>query len=217
MSATLTNGTGRQAALVECQEHLAAGVSISGTELAKTYGKSSSWGRSVVAEARRTAAPTGPPDAPAPEAPGIDENVVDDVSVWVGRVTVLAVLAVALAAAVASVEHLAALARTAGDTGAKAWLLPASVDGLVVASTMCIYRASKLAQPAGFVPWSSLGLGLAASVVGNVVSVNPDLVDVDHLTIAVGAWPPLALALAFDMALRQHRGAPMTGRRRSMT
>lgn len=50
-------------------------------------------------------------------------------------ITTLAVLAVAIVAAVASYDHQRALAELAGE-GWRSWLLPVSVDGLVVAASM---------------------------------------------------------------------------------
>jgi hypothetical protein len=120
-----------------------------------------------------------------------------------------AVLAVAMAAAVASFDHLATLARLAGEDG-RAWLLPVSVDGLVVAGSMVLYSASQARRTPGVLPVAALALGLTASVTGNVLAVSPELIQPAQLKIAVAAWPPLALALAFDMALRQVRAGSKT-------
>lgn len=206
------NGDARAAAVAEWQTAAAEGVQMTGAELAEQFGRSPSWGRSVAREARQLAAPTAPDNqvtpqpagAPAPAAPAGRQ---EPVPAWVGWITVAAVLAVALAAAVASVDHLAELALLGGAAGWRAWLLPASLDGLVVASSMCLYRAHLLNEPAGFLPWVSLSAGLAASVVGNIVSVYPELADVGTLKIVVGGSPPIALALAFDLALRQVRAS----------
>lgn len=115
--------------------------------------------------------------------------------------TTISVALVVGAAAVASVDHLADVARLAGSIGWRIWLLPAAVDGLVAASTLTLRRAHRLGVSSGWVPWASLVAGLAASVVGNVVAVHPDIIHPDDLKVAVGATPPLALALALHQAL----------------
>lgn len=125
---------------------------------------------------------------------------------WVGRLTVASVVLVAIAAAVASVDHLAEVARLAGTAGWKAWLLPAAVDGLASAAALALYRAHKLDEPAGGVASLALIVGVGASVAGNVIAVHPELLDTDTLKVAVGATPPLSLALAVHLALGNVRG-----------
>lgn len=118
-------------------------------------------------------------------------------------VTVLAVVVVAAVAAVASFDHQRELAVMAGE-GWRAWLLPLSVDGLVVAATMVMLDRRRAGQPAGALPWLSLVLGVAASLAANVAAAEP--------TVAgrlVAAWPPVALLLAFELLLRH-----VDGRRR---
>lgn len=232
------NGNTRHAAVAEWQNAAAAGVVLTGVELAERFGRSPSWGRSVARQARQAAAPAAADhqhggtsgtvdDTPAYPQPDTTPTAAtttptaadttpaaadtaaaaaaDDVPAWVGWVTVTAVLAVALAAAVASVDHLAALARLAGTAGWRAWLLPVAVDGLATAAALTLYRAHRTGTAAGWLPWAALTAGLAASVAGNVTSVYPELVDVGTLKIAVGATPPVSLALAVELALRQVR------------
>jgi hypothetical protein len=78
-------------------------------------------------------------DAPTPVTP------------LVHGITTLAVLAVALVAAIASYDHQRALAELAGE-GWRAWLLPVSVDGLVVAASMSMLVRRVSACPLGRSP-----------------------------------------------------------------
>lgn len=118
------------------------------------------------------------------------------------RVTVLAVVVVAAVAAIASFDHQRELAVLAGE-GWRAWLLPLSVDGLVVAATMVMLDRRRAGQAAGALPWLSLVLGVAASLAANVAAAEPTLVG-----RLVAAWPPVALLLAFELLLRQVDGRP---------
>lgn len=131
-----------------------------------------------------------------------------EVPAWVGWLAALSQLLVAVAAAVASVDHLAEVARLAGTTGWKVWLLPASVDGLATAAAVALYRAHRLRIPPGAVAWLALIGGVAVSVAGNIVAVHPELVSTDTLKIAVGAMPPLSLAIVLHLGLGQvgHNG-----------
>src|SRR5690606_35968496 len=73
----------------------------------------------------------------------------------VRRVTTLAVVAVAVVAAVASYDHMRTLAVLAGE-GWRSWLLPISVDGLIVAASMSMLVRRRAGQPAGALAWVSL-------------------------------------------------------------
>jgi hypothetical protein len=222
--AVTSNGTLRNAAADQYRASVEEGTPLSAAKLGEQHGRSRTWARSVIAEVAAAGGSDGSQEAaiePEPAAPVEPEAATgqpdavseefksytrQEVPPWVGWVTVAAVLAVALAAGVASVDHLAALARLAGTTGWKAWLLPVAVDGLATAAALTLYRSHRVGTAAGWLPWLALGAGLAASVAGNVASVYPELIEVGTLKIAVGATPPLSLALSVELALRQVRG-----------
>lgn len=111
---------------------------------------------------------------------------------WVRRVAVASVLLVALVAAVISYAHIYELAERHGEEWRSA-LLPLSVDGMLVAATLAIVDRRRRREPAGWVPWLGLTLGIAASLAGNVAAARPDLV-----SQIVAAWPPLALAVSIE-------------------
>jgi hypothetical protein len=111
-------------------------------------------------------------------------------------ITTLAVLAVALVAAVASYDHQRALAALAGE-GWRAWLLPVSVDGLIVAASMSMLVRRRAGMPAGALAWASLLAGIGASLAANVAAAEPTMVG-----RVVAAWPPVALLLAWELLMR---------------
>lgn len=122
----------------------------------------------------------------------------------VRRITTAAVLAVALVAGVASYDHQRVLAELAGE-GWRAYLLPLSVDGLIVAASMSMLVRRRAGEPAGALAWCALLLGLAASLTANVVAADPELVDPVLVSRVVAAWPPIALGLSFELSIGQLR------------
>jgi hypothetical protein len=193
-----TNGTQRHAAVATWQESAAAGAPLSGAQLGAQYARSARWGRDVIAEARSgkdsTAVVSGQAEAAAER-----QEAGQVPSPWVRRTTTLAVLAVALVAAVVSYEHMRALAAAAGE-GWRAWLVPVSVDGLMVAASMTALTRRRAGQPVGALAWAALLLGISASVAANMAAAEPTLVG-----RAVASWPPLALGLSFELLLQQGR------------
>lgn len=111
---------------------------------------------------------------------------------WVRRTAVASVLLVGLVAAVVSYAHIYELAARSGE-GWRSSLLPLSVDGMLVAATLAIVDRRRRREPAGWVPWLGLTLGIVASLAGNVAAARPDLV-----SQVVAAWPPCALAVAIE-------------------
>lgn len=123
--------------------------------------------------ARRAALEWQPDEAPSAATPAVR------------GITTLAVLAVALVAAIASYDHQRALAELAGE-GWRAWLLPVSVDGLVVAASMSMLVRRRAGLPAGALAWTSLLAGIGAGLAANVAAADPTPV-----ARFVAAWPPV--------------------------
>ncbi len=153
-----------------------------------------------------TTRPNGdaPTPAPAPErAPETSSatSVVASSAVpgWARAFTTAAVVVVALVAAVVSYEHMREVGTAAGE-GWRSWLLPLSVDGLIVAASMTMLVRRRRGQPAGWLAWSSLLLGIAASIAANVASADPG-----PIPRLVAAWSPLALLLAVELLMQQGR------------
>lgn len=111
---------------------------------------------------------------------------------WTRVLTVANVLLVGLVAAIVSYNHMYELATKAGEDW-RAALIPLSVDGMLVAATLAIVDRRRARQPAGWVPWTGLGLGLFASLAANIAAAQPEFA-----AQAIAAWPPVALAISIE-------------------
>ena len=114
------------------------------------------------------------------------------------RLAGLAVLAVAVIAAIVSFAHIESLALANGYTISTARLLPFSVDGLILASS--------LALAAGGRPWLArlgLALGVAATIAANVVFG----VHFGVTGAIVNAWPAISFVVSSEILVGMVRGA----------
>jgi hypothetical protein len=136
-------------------------------------------------------APTSIPDSPA-----------------VRRTTVAAVLLVAAVAAVVSYAHMQHVAHREGEAW-RSFLLPLSVDGLMVAASMVLLHRRRAGLGGGTLPWAALLAGVAASLAANVAAAEPTTT-----ARIVAAWPAVAFAVAFELLLQQ-RHPPIPGDVRS--
>jgi hypothetical protein len=105
--------------------------------------------------------PLSDDDPPAPLTSGIDRAI--------RLSTAVAVLAVAGIAAYVSYWHAYAVVRAHGETGITARLEPATIDGLVYASSMVVLYAARHRVPAPSLARWLLGLGIAATLTANMV------------------------------------------------
>ena len=94
---------------------------------------------------------TAPPSIPA----------ATPVSAVVRRTTVAAVLLVAAVAAVVSYAHMQHVAHREGEAW-RSFLLPLSVDGLIVAASIVLLSRRHAGLPGGVLPWGALLAGVAA-------------------------------------------------------
>ena len=121
---------------------------------------------------------------------------------WAVRVvTVAAVLLVATVAALVSYAHMREVAGRAGE-GWRAWLLPLSVDGLVVAASMVLLTRRRVGLPGGWLAWCALLGGVGASLAANIAAAEPTTT-----ARMVASWPAVAFAVAFELLLQQRRVA----------
>jgi len=97
-------------------------------------------------------------------------------------------------AAYASYSHMRALALEHGQTSTVAALLPISVDGMLVVTTLVMRED----RAAGFKvrPWAWIAfvLGVGASVIANVLAAADDVT-----SRVISAWPALALLLVIEV------------------
>ena len=119
---------------------------------------------------------------------------------WATRATtVAAVLLVAAVAAVISYDHMRTVAERAGEEW-RAWLLPLSVDGLVISGSMVLLTRRRAGLPGGRLAWCALLGGVGASLAANIAAAQPDLT-----ARLVASWPAAAFAVAFELLLQQRR------------
>jgi hypothetical protein len=118
----------------------------------------------------------------------------------------LAVLAVAVIAGIVSYSHIDALALAHGYSPDTARLLPLSVDGLIVASSLVLVTEARALRPAPLLARAGLWIAITATLSANVlhgVAYGP----VGALT---NAWPGVAFILASEILLGQMRRARTT-------
>ncbi len=109
--------------------------------------------------------------------------------------TAAAVLAVAGIAAYVSYWHAYAVVRAYGGSGITARLEPATIDGLVYASSMVILYAARHRVPAPPLARWLLGLGIAATLTANMAqgwSHGP-------VGAIVAAWPAVSLVGSYEL------------------
>jgi len=109
--------------------------------------------------------------------------------------TAAAVLAVAAIAAYVSYWHAYAVVRAHGESGITARLEPATIDGLVYASSMVVlYAARHRVRVPRLARWL-LGLGIAATLTANMAqgwSHGP-------VGAVVAAWPAVSLVGSYEL------------------
>jgi Protein of unknown function (DUF2637) len=109
--------------------------------------------------------------------------------------TAAAVLAVAGVAAYVSYWHAYAVVRAHGESGITARLEPATIDGLVYASSMVILFAARHRLPVPALARWLLGLGIAATLMANMAqgwSHGP-------VGALVAAWPAVSLVGSYEL------------------
>ena len=126
-------------------------------------------------------------DPPAPLTSGIDRAI--------RLSTAAAVLAVAGIAAYVSYGHAYAVVRAHGETGITARLEPATIDGLVWASSMVVLSAARHRAPVPCLARWLLGLGIAATLTANMArgwSHGP-------AGAVIAAWPAVSLVGSYEL------------------
>ena len=109
--------------------------------------------------------------------------------------TAAAVIAVAAVAAYVSYWHAYAVIRAHGEGGITARLEPATIDGLVYASSMVILYAARHRIPVPALARWLLGLGIAAALTANMAqgwSHGP-------VGAVVAAWPAAGLVGSYEL------------------
>ena len=133
--------------------------------------------------------------AASPVADGHDVPVASGVDRVIRVSTALAVLAVAAVAAYVSYWHAYAVVRAHGESGITARLEPATIDGLVYASSMVVLHPARHRLPVPSLARWLLGLGVAATLTANMAqgwSHGP-------VGAVVAAWPAVSLVGSYEL------------------
>jgi Protein of unknown function (DUF2637) len=119
---------------------------------------------------------------------------------WIRRMTTVAVVVLAGIAAAVSYGHMHGLARLHGEAAWSARLVPVSVNGMIVVSSLALLADSRAGRRGGILPWCLLVVGSGASLAANVA--------VAEATVygrVIAAWPSFALIGAYELLMRQIR------------
>jgi len=131
--------------------------------------------------------PPGDDDPPASLAGGIDRAI--------RLSTAAAVLAVAGIAAYVSYWHAYAVVRAHGETGITARLEPATIDGLVYASSIVVLYAARHRVPVPSLARWLLALGIAATLTANMAQGRSH----GPVGAVVAAWPAVSLVGSYEL------------------
>jgi len=131
--------------------------------------------------------PLSDDDPRAPLTSGIDRAI--------RLSTAVAVLAVAGIAAYVSYWHAYAVVRAHGETGITARLEPATIDGLVYASSMVVLYAARHQVPVPSLARWLLGLGIAATLTANMAQGWSH----GSAGAVVAAWPAASLVGSYEL------------------
>jgi Protein of unknown function (DUF2637) len=110
-------------------------------------------------------------------------------------VTTASVSLLALIAAVVSYGHMHALVSSHDEGPLAAALIPLSVDGMIVTSSMSLLLDSRRGGRGGILPWALLIVGALASLGANIAVAEPTIVG-----RIIAAWPSFALTASYELS-----------------
>jgi len=125
---------------------------------------------------------------------------------WIRRTTIGCVGMLALIAGTVSYLHMHLLVQLHGQPGWVAALTPLSVDGMIVAASTTLLAESRFGSRGGFLPWTLLVTGSAASLAANVAVAEPTATG-----RVIAAWPSFALIASYELLMGQVRRADEAG------
>jgi hypothetical protein len=100
--------------------------------------------------------------------------------------------------------HQVEVALIAGERAESAHLIPLSVDGLLVVTSICMVDARQQGRRPHWVVRVGFAVGIAASIGANIAAANPTV-----LSRAVAGWPALALLLVVEALSRRGKLLPV--------
>jgi hypothetical protein len=107
-----------------------------------------------------------------------------------------AVTVVALAgiAGAISYSHMRQLAAEHGEVGWRTHAFPLSVDGIEIVASLVLLADRRAGRESGWLPWTALTAGTAASMAANVAVAGSD-----PIGRVVAGWPAFALIVAIKL------------------
>ena len=130
-----------------------------------------------------------------------DSRQASDPDAILRGITVAAVVVVGVIAAVVSYSHMVNLGTAVGESW-RSYLIPISIDGLMVAASMVLVIRRRAELAASKLAWAALGGGVAASIGANMADAQANAT-----AILYAGWAPVALAVGFEMLLLQRRAS----------
>jgi hypothetical protein len=112
----------------------------------------------------------------------------------------VSVVLLAAIAGVVSYGHMHVLALEHGQGSWASAMIPLSVDGMIVASSMSLLLDSRLGHRGGILRWVLLMIGALGSLAANIAVAEPSLAG-----RVIAAWPSFALTASYELLMRQAR------------
>jgi hypothetical protein len=113
--------------------------------------------------------------------------------------------AVASIAAWSSWSHMVDVALAYGERASVAYVLPISVDGMLVVASTAMVDDRRAGRPVRWSARIAFVAGVGASMAANIAAAQPSLG-----ARVVAAWPAVALLLVVEMLSRTRRARPDT-------
>src|SRR5215475_2283977 len=119
--------------------------------------------------------------------------------VWIRRAAGITVAGLAGIAGALSYSHMRQLAAAHGNAGWHAHTFPLSVDGVEIVASLVLLADRRTGRRSGWLPWSVLLVGTAASLAANA--------DPGTVSRVIAGWPALALLIAVKLlsGMLEHR------------
>lgn len=202
-TAPATDLTDADKAIMARAEWHESGGTLTGRELAERHGMSPRWGQKQRAAARAETAPDRaaaaqvvPRVSPGPASPPRERKrtpAAHPAPFLLRFTSDLGSLVVIVVCAVVSYMHIRHLATVAGIDSA-AWA-PLGIDGLMAVCTCKVISDRQAKRP----PLRTAQIGLVAGIVGtlvaNALAVEPELVPMVYVRIALACYPALAVTV----------------------
>jgi len=101
-----------------------------------------------------------------------------------------------------SYSHMRVLAEANGQAGWHAHAFPLSVDGVEIVASLVLLADRRTGRRSGWLPWTALAIGTAASLAANVATAGPA-----PISRVIAGWPAFALLIAVKLlsGMLEHR------------